>query len=139
MMMIRIFFAAVMLALISSCEAQDCPQGKRQQVIAGGPDGYTYEPDPARKYPSVTDPAAPTVAALKAQGLEQSGWDAEPFACGPACDAVYTYAIFMGRRSELPTPAEHRYACPNPEAPGEQEEWRCMPYAGLLQQEGRDP
>jgi hypothetical protein len=128
----RIVLAAIILVLISGCEAQDSPADNRQQRIAGGVDDYSYKPDPARKYPPVTDPAAPTVAALKAQGLEQSGWDAEPFACGPSCDAEYTYAIFLGRRAQLPTPAEHRYTCPNPETPGEQEGWRCMPFSGSL-------
>lgn len=135
----RIFFAAVMLALASSCGTGDGSPDNRQRGIAGGPDDYTYEPDPARRYPPVTDPTAPTVAALKRQGLEQSGEESEPFACGPACDAVYTYAIFMGRRAELPTPAEHRYTCPNPEVAGEQEEWLCMPFSGALQQERRRP
>jgi hypothetical protein len=135
----RSVLAAVMLALIPACEAGDSPPGNRQQAIAGGPEDYTFVPDPARKYPPVTDPAAPTVKALKARGLKQSGWDAEPFSCGPACDAVYPYAIFMGRQAKLPTPAEHRFTCPNPETPGEQEEWRCMPYAGSFQKEGRRP
>ena len=128
-----------MLAFVPACEAPDSPPGKGQQVIAGTSEDYTFEPDPARKYPPVTDPAAPAVKALKAQGLAQSGWDAEPFSCGPACDAEYIYAIFMGRQAKLPTPAEHRFTCPNPETPGEQEEWRCMPYAVAAQQKGRRP
>jgi hypothetical protein len=103
-------------------------------------ESYTFTPEASRRYPQVMTPNAPTVAQLRRRGLEQSGWDAEPYACGPACDAVHIYAIFMGRRHQHPALSEHRYTCPNPRErmnPNEmnQDEWRCVDYGSMRKRE----
>jgi hypothetical protein len=91
-------------------------------------DQYRFKPNPSRAHEPVNDPNAPTIRELKTKGLTNSGWDAEMYACGPACDAVYAYAVFIGRRGAPPEPVEHLYTCPNPGTFIAQDEWRCRTF-----------
>jgi hypothetical protein len=73
----------------------------------------------------VTDPAAPTVAALRRRGFDRV--DDEPAAgpdCGPDCIMEGFSAIYMGPRVAR-GPADRRFICPV--AAGDEDSWRCRP------------
>lgn len=130
-MLPSIALATMIAAWGEGVEGRDGTRLDRQPTKSGAA-GYGFTPDPRRQYPSVVDRGAPTIADLKARGLEQTGWDAIRYACGPACDAVYPYAVFFGRRARHPATNAHLFTCPNPGRPGPQETWRCAPFAGRI-------
>ena len=73
----------------------------------------------------VTDPAAPTVAALRQRGFDRV--DDEPAAgpdCGPDCVIDAFSAIYMGPPVAR-GPADRRFICPV--AAGDMDSWRCRP------------
>ena len=123
--------ACVALAAFAGCTSAAENPADRQPKTAVQEQDYTFTPKAERKYGQVRDPAAPTIGQLKARGLKQSGWDADMYSCGPACDAVYAYAIFFGNRRTYPAKNEHLYTCPNPEKAMAQDEWRCTKFAGI--------
>jgi hypothetical protein len=117
---------AVATAIIAGCS-----EGLRAgNEVNKATENFEFTPDERRKYPQVADADAPTVAELKRRGLVQTDWDADMYSCGPACDAVYAYAIFMGRRNRYPAQNEHLFTCPNPETAGDVDQWRCVPFSG---------
>jgi hypothetical protein len=90
-----------------------------------------FKPDPKREYPSVSNAAAPTIGNLKKRGFQEVNQDGEPFACGPACDAVYIYARFMGERKKWPERSVYRFTCPNPKSSVADDAWQCVPFTGI--------
>ena len=123
--------ACIPIAAMAACSSEAETPPKRQPKIVVQDQDFTFTPSPARKYAQVKDAAAPTIGQLKARGLKQSGWDADMYACGPACDAVYAYAVFMGHQHKYPAKSQHLYTCPNPEKAMPQDDWRCIKFAGI--------
>ena len=72
-------------ALVSACSTQS------------DDDYYSFTPDPERVYTPITDAGAPAISDLKRQGLKQTYWDADHYACAADCDAMYVYAYYYGQ------------------------------------------
>lgn len=120
-----LFMMASSLCLIQA--ACDSGSAGTDNLVAAS----VFKPDPKREYPSVLRVDAPTIGDLKKRGFQEVNQDAEPFACGPACDAVYTYGRFMGERKKWPERSVYKFTCPNPKSSAADDNWRCVPFAGV--------
>ena len=114
--------------LLSAC-GQNLAPSKDQDC------SFTLDPD--RIYPQVNDPAAPTIAELRARGLDELDADLEWLTCGAgdySAHGQHNHAYFMGHRRnpegriEL---SDYQFTCPNPEEAIPKEQLRCGPFVGF--------